>query len=67
MEGFRIRISIGVEKGWDITSMDVRIGFFQANRFTRTIYVSSLREEKHSNMLWELLLSAYGLVDSGRL
>ena len=67
MEVFRIVISIGVEKIWDIGSMDVRAAFLQANGFNRTIYVRPPREEEQPGILWKLLTAAYGLVDSGRL
>ena len=67
VEVLRIVISIGVEKFWDIGSMDVRAAFLQAKGFNRTIYVRHPHEEKQPNILWKLLAAANGLVDSGRL
>jgi len=67
MEIFRLVISIGVEKHWDIGSMDVRAAFLQADGFKRTIFVRPPREQSQPNVYWRLLAPAYGLVDSGRL
>lgn len=67
MEVFRLVISIGVEKRWDIGSMDVRAAFLRVKGFNRTIFVRPPKEECKNNILWKLLAPAYGLVDSSRL
>lgn len=67
MEVFRLVLLIGVERKWDVGSMDVRAAFLQAKGFDRCVYVRPPREEANSGVLWKLLTPAYGLVDSGRL
>ena len=67
MEVFRIAISIGVEKSWDIGSIDMRAVFLQANGFNRSIYERPPREEEQPKTISKLLFAVYKLVDSGRL
>ena len=67
MEVLRLLLSIGVEMGWKIGSMDAIAAFLQAVGFNRDIFVKPPPEERVRNILWKLKAAAYGLADSGRL
>ena len=67
MEILRLVLSISVEMGWEIGSMDAVAAYLQALGFAREIFVRPPSEELAENVLWRLKAAAYGLVDSGRL
>jgi hypothetical protein len=67
VEVMRLLLSIAVEHGWRIGSLDVKAAYLQADGFNRDIFVRPPREEADSRHLWRLEKPAYGIVESGRL
>ena len=68
MEIFRLRISIAVEKGWSIVSLDASATFLQDNGFIRIIYIRLAREKtskKSSGSFWHRLMGLLSLEDFG--
>lgn len=66
-EAFRLLLSIGAEKAWEIFQMDVKVAYLQSKGFNREVYFRPPREENTYVELWKLEAASYGRVDSGRL
>lgn len=67
LDGMRLLLSIAAEMTWIVNRMDVKSAFLQAKGLEREFYIRLLGEEKDMTVLWQLLVRAYGLTDSGRL
>jgi hypothetical protein len=66
VEELRLIVSIAMERGWRLGSLDVKASYFQDIGFKREIYVRPPKEGNDKTHAWRLEKPAYGLANSGR-
>ena len=64
-ESLRMLISILAAKKWKLQSIDIKSAYLQGNDIARDIYLQPPKEA-HSDKLWKLLKTPYGIADAGR-
>lgn len=62
--GFRIVTSIATLMKWRLTKIDIKTAFLQSGKAERDVFVALNRKVLTMAILWALLTSAYGLMNS---
>jgi Reverse transcriptase (RNA-dependent DNA polymerase) len=59
---FRFLVSIAVERGWTLASLDIKAAYLQAEDYGRLAFFKPPKEEGDDASLWLLMAATYGLV-----